>query len=173
MDYEGIKNIYYDKNMQFTDPNKKTIIATLGFILEGENILLGMKKRGFGEGKWNGFGGKVEVGETFHEAMIREFKEECGVVVTACEKRGEVYFELDHEDFNLVGHVFVVTEYEGNPCETEEMRPEWYAQGDIPYNMMWEDDRYWLPILLKGDTFKAFFKFANHDTILTHYITSL
>ena len=40
-----------------------------------------MKKRGFGEGKWNGFGGKVEVGETIVEAAAREVKEECGYVV--------------------------------------------------------------------------------------------
>ncbi len=157
----------------FKDQNKKTIIATLGFILEGEKILLGMKKRGFGEGKWNGFGGKVEIGETFQDAMIREFQEECGIVVTACEKRGELYFELEHEDFNLVGHVFVVTKYEGEPYETDEMKPEWYTQKEIPYEGMWKDDVYWLPLLLKGDTFKAFFKFANHDTILTHHITSL
>lgn len=31
-------------------------------------VLLGMKKRGFGAGKWNGFGGKVQPGETIEEA---------------------------------------------------------------------------------------------------------
>lgn len=35
------------------------------------DILLGLKKRGFGEGKWNGFGGKVEPGETIHQAAAR------------------------------------------------------------------------------------------------------
>ena len=34
-------------------------------------ILLGMKKRGFGSGKWNGFGGKVEPNETIEEAAKR------------------------------------------------------------------------------------------------------
>ena len=29
------------------------------------DILLGRKKRGFGVTKWNGFGGKIETGETF------------------------------------------------------------------------------------------------------------
>ena len=39
-------------------------------------MLLGMKKRGFGTGKWNGFGGKVEVGETVADAAQRELEEE-------------------------------------------------------------------------------------------------
>jgi len=34
-------------------------------------ILLGYKKRGFGAGKWNGFGGKVEIGETVEDAAKR------------------------------------------------------------------------------------------------------
>jgi 8-oxo-dGTP pyrophosphatase MutT (NUDIX family) len=42
-------------------------------------ILLGMKKRGFGEGKWNGFGGKKEPAETMAECAQRELREESGV----------------------------------------------------------------------------------------------
>ena len=39
--------------------------------MKNNQILLGYKKRGFGKGKWNGFGGKVEKGETPQEAAIR------------------------------------------------------------------------------------------------------
>jgi len=39
-------------------------------------ILLGMKKRGFGQGRWNGFGGKVEKGESVAEGAARELLEE-------------------------------------------------------------------------------------------------
>ena len=50
---------------------------------EGERqLLLGRKKRGFGEGKWNGFGGKLEPGETVEEAAVRELQEESGVTAT-------------------------------------------------------------------------------------------
>ncbi len=42
------------------DPKK---VLTLVYILKDDQILLGMKKRGFGVGKWNGFGGKVKLGE--------------------------------------------------------------------------------------------------------------
>nr|CAD7569503.1 unnamed protein product [Timema californicum] len=47
-------------------------VLTLAIIRDGGNVLLGMKKRGFGKGKWNGFGGKVELGETIHQAAVRK-----------------------------------------------------------------------------------------------------
>ena len=35
-------------------------LFTLVLIRDSDRILLGLKKRGFGKGRWNGFGGKVE-----------------------------------------------------------------------------------------------------------------
>lgn len=37
-------------------------------------VLLGLKKRGLGVDKWNGFGGKLEPGETIEEAAKREMQ---------------------------------------------------------------------------------------------------
>ncbi len=51
------------------DPKK---VLTLVYILKGDEILLGLKKRGFGTGKWNGFGGKVKLDEeTILDGAIR------------------------------------------------------------------------------------------------------
>ena len=55
----------------------KKKVLTLVYIRDDENILLGLKKRGFGTGKWNGFGGKVQAGETILEGkffLIRKFE---------------------------------------------------------------------------------------------------
>ena len=49
-------------------PNK---LLTLLFVVESDRVLLGMKKRGFGAGRWNGFGGKVDLDETIEEAAKR------------------------------------------------------------------------------------------------------
>lgn len=49
---------------------KKVLTLTLVRNVTG-GILLGLKKRGFGVGKWNGFGGKVEPGETIPQAAAR------------------------------------------------------------------------------------------------------
>jgi len=54
-------------------------IATVLVVVKDGKVLLGMKKRGFGEGRWNGFGGKPNAGESVEEAAIRETQEECGI----------------------------------------------------------------------------------------------
>ncbi|MCK4525589.1 MAG: NUDIX domain-containing protein, partial [Candidatus Andersenbacteria bacterium] len=71
--------------------NKK--VLTLCIIHQHPKILLGMKKRGHGEGKWNGFGGKVEEEETIEEAAVREMKEESWVEIKEMNKLGILKFE--------------------------------------------------------------------------------
>jgi hypothetical protein len=34
------------------------------------------------------------------------------------------------------------------PRETREAKPVWYDLGALPFDRMWEDDRYWLPLIL-------------------------
>jgi 8-oxo-dGTP diphosphatase/2-hydroxy-dATP diphosphatase len=46
-------------------------VFTLVLVLKKSQILLGLKKRGLGVGKWNGFGGKIESQETVIQAAIR------------------------------------------------------------------------------------------------------
>lgn len=46
-------------------------VLTLTMIFKDNHILLGMKNRGMGKGKWNGFGGKVEPDETIDEGAKR------------------------------------------------------------------------------------------------------
>ena len=67
--------------------------TTLALLRRENEILFGEKKRGFGKGKFNGVGGKIEQGETVEEAMIRETYEEIGVRPTKFEKVGEITFD--------------------------------------------------------------------------------
>ena len=68
--------------------------ATLCLLLKDDEILLAMKKRGSGVGKWNGVGGKVKIGESAKQAAIREMNEEIGVTAdSSClEKAGKIKF---------------------------------------------------------------------------------
>ncbi len=56
--------------MAASRPSNK--LLTLLFVMESDRVLLGMKKRGFGAGRWNGFGGKVEAQESIEEAAKRQ-----------------------------------------------------------------------------------------------------
>jgi 8-oxo-dGTP diphosphatase/2-hydroxy-dATP diphosphatase len=126
-----------------------------------------MKKRGFGAGRWNGFGGKVEEGEAIDQAAKREMQEECGVIVETMEKVAvhEFRFQSNLTE-TLEVHVFRVDSFDGEPTETEEMCPQWFAFNEIPYDTMWADDRYWLPLVLEGKKLRAKFLFGENDTLL-------
>lgn len=55
-----------------------------------------MKKRGFGAGRWNGTGGKVEAGETAQQATKRETEEEIGVLPHGLEEVARLNFYFPH-----------------------------------------------------------------------------
>ena len=95
-------------------------ILTLVLVREKGRVLLGMKKRGFGAGRWNGFGGKVTEGETIENAALREIKEEAGIEVQDLEKRGIIEFEFQGDPQILEVHIFSSQSFSGTPTESEE-----------------------------------------------------
>jgi len=151
--------------------NKK--ILTLCIIHQHPKVLLGMKKRGHGEGKWNGFGGKVEKGETIEEAARREIKEEAGIEVLKMNKLGILEFEYQGSSGNMEVHIFDVEEFEGSPTESEEMKPRWFDVDKIPYNQMWTDDQYWLPMFLDRKRFKGKFVFNESNEVVDYCLDEI
>lgn len=128
--------------------------GTLVFIIKDERILLAMKKRGFGEGKWNGPGGKIQAGEAPIDAAIRETQEEISVTPVLRRELGVIsYHDPKFGDWSV--HVFRATSWKGEPVETEEMKPQWWALSAIPYENMWAGDDQWLPYVLRDHPFTA------------------
>jgi 8-oxo-dGTP diphosphatase len=143
--------------------------TTLCYPIVDGKILLAMKKRGFGMGKWNGPGGKVETGETPEDACIRETCEETGLEVAALEHRGIVEFIFEGKsEWDTECHVFVSTVVRGEAVETDEMFPQWYAITDVPYALMWEDDPIWLPGVVAGGTVHMRFYFDPNGVLVRH-----
>ena len=143
-------------------------ILTLCIIHQHPKILLGMKKRGPGEGKWNGFGGKVEKGETIEEGAMREMREESGIEICKMNKLGILEFEYQDGSGNMEVHIFDVEEFTGSPMESEEMKPKWFFVDKLPYNQMWSDDRYWLPMFLNRKRFEGKFVFNESNEIVDY-----
>ncbi|MEK7649491.1 MAG: 8-oxo-dGTP diphosphatase [Patescibacteria group bacterium] len=139
--------------------SKERKILTLCIVEKTGQILLGMKKRGFGEGRWNGFGGKVELSEAIEESAKREVREEAGIEPTELEERGVLDFEFQNDPKILEVHIFQVIAWKGVPKESEEMEPQWFDIEKIPFDQMWPDDRYWLPLFLEGKKFGGKFIF--------------
>ena len=131
-------------------------------------ILLGLKKRKLGEGKYNGFGGRVEEGETPEQAALREMAEEACIRADAkdLEKVAEIGFVYPHakdKGWDQLVHVFVLRRWEGSPNETVEMAPEWFSVAAIPYRKMWGEDQHFLPLILEGKRLKAWFSFGEDN----------
>ncbi len=139
--------------------------ATLCFFVRGDppaEVLLGLKKAGFGGGKYNGFGGKVEAGEAIVEAAVREVREEIGVEVAEkdLERLGHLTVRFPAQpEWDQVVHVFLAWQWAGSPRESQEMRPEWFGLKVIPYEAMWADDAHWLPWVLEGKRARSWFRF--------------
>ncbi|KAL2100787.1 hypothetical protein ACEWY4_002548 [Coilia grayii] len=143
-------------------------LLTLVLVVQPGRVLLGMKKRGFGAGKWNGFGGKVQAGETIEQAAHRELLEESGLTVDKLDKIGNIKFEFIGETEILDVHIFRADSFHGEPTESDEMRPQWFDCDKIPFSQMWADDMLWFPLMLQRKKFLGYFKFQGHDLIVEH-----
>lgn len=134
-----------------------------------DEILLAMKKRGFGIGRWNGVGGKVKEGEEVKSAAIREISEEIGVEVNKEDMEMVAILEFtftNKPEWNQEVDVFFISRWKGEPTESEEMRPQWYKKINLPFEMMWEDDIHWLPRVIKGERVKGYFSFDENQKML-------
>jgi len=154
-------------------PKSNVRILTLALILKNEKILLGMKKRGFGAGRWNGFGGKVNANESIEDAARRELTEEASITADRLMPRGTLTFHFENDPVVLEVHVFSGTDFTGEPAETEEMRPAWFSFEKIPYASMWPDDEFWLPLILQGKNVHGNFWFKDTNALLRYEIQEI
>ncbi len=131
-------------------------LSTLCFCLKDDQVLLAMKKRGFGVGKWNGYGGKVAGIETPKLGAVRELKEESGLIAdeSALDQVGLVRFYFEAKQL-FECHVFIVRHWLGDLQETEEMKPRWFSTSSLPLGEMWVADGKWVPLILAGKKIEA------------------
>lgn len=136
-------------------------ICTQIYLIQGSRVCLPLKKRGFGVGWHNGYGGKVKAGETLEESAARELVEESLVKALSLEKRGTLLFNFLQTGKKIKSHIFLCESFVGSPAETEEMVPYWFDFDKVPYKKMWPDDILWFPEFLKGHFFSGEFEFLD------------
>jgi len=153
----------------------KELVTTLVFLLNGDQVLLAMKKRGHGAGHWNGAGGKVAPGESIEQAMVRECQEEIGVTPLEYHQVAiNDFYELhDGVQSKLTAHTFICTKWQGTPIESEEMMPHWFSIDRIPYETMWPDDQHWMPQILAGKKLRTNFRYDDDNHLLFHNVTEV
>lgn len=82
---------------------------------------------------WEFVGGKVELGETKEQALVRECQEELAVTLSV----GDVFVEVVHEYPDIIVHLilFNATIGEGIPKKLEHNDIKWITPSEIPnYN---------------------------------------
>jgi 8-oxo-dGTP diphosphatase len=112
------------------DPIAKTVGAML--VGSDRKILLGLRapSKKVWPCHWDTIGGRVEVGESLEDALVREVQEEVGVtptqfrlIATVQERQPEIYGEMLH-------HVYAVTGWHGgepaNVCD-EHTELKWFS----------------------------------------------
>ena len=141
-------------------------LATLCYIIDKKHNKTLMihrvkKENDYHEGKWNGLGGKLELGESPEDCVIREIKEESGLSIIAPKMKGFITFPMfDGKDD---WHVFIFTaeNYEGELIESREGNLAWIANDKISVLNLWEGDSIFLKWLQGDKFFSAKFVYKN------------
>ena len=149
-------------------------MTTLGILRQGDHVFLGMKKRGFGAGKWNFPGGKGKEGEAPERCVIRETRQEFKTRIGTLHLVAILYFYFADVDpikgWDQKCYVFAVDSWSGQPQESGEMLPQRWPIAAIPYEQMWPADRHWIEPVLSGEVLTGYFLFTAEPKCLEHQI---
>ncbi len=149
------------------------VVATLCYVKDNEKTLMihrVKKENDTHHGKWNGLGGKCESGETPEECVVREIREESGLILKAPLLKGILTFPEFDELGDWYVFVFVARDFEGTIIESPEGLLEWINDGELLSLNLWEGDRYFLPWLEEDRFFSAKFCYKN-GSLIHHEVT--
>ncbi|MEG8946133.1 NUDIX hydrolase [Rosettibacter firmus] len=145
-------------------------LATLCYVIDDDKTLMMhrvKKKNDMHEGKWNGLGGKFEHGETPEECVIREVKEESGLLIKNPKLHGFITFPMFDGKKDWYVFLFTAKEFEGNLIDSKEGILKWIPNDKLLELNLWEGDKIFIPWLFQDKFFSA--KFIYEDGILKNY----
>lgn len=149
---------------------------TLCHIIKGDRLLLKKASRGIGKGKWNATGGKLEYEDEPPEQCVeREVLEETGLKVKNLFKHGVMRFYTEgKEKPNFTVHLYSTSDFDGEVTVREgEDEVYWFDIDKIPIKEMWDDDNYWLDLMLKKKRFDADFYYSKNNDKVVKYVVRL
>jgi len=145
-------------------------LATLCYVTHNNKTLMLhriKKKNDVHEGKWNGLGGKFELGETPEECVIREVEEESGLLIKNPKMHGFITFPMFDGIKDWYVFLFTAPQFDGKLIDSNEGNLEWIPNEKLLELNLWEGDRTFIPWLLEDKFFSA--KFVYEDGALRDY----
>lgn len=142
--------------------------------LTGNQVLLGMKLRGFGAGHVVAPGGKIEPGESPAQAASRELQEETALIAepASLEPGARVTFRFPaNPAADMDCTVFLAQDFSGMAEVSDELAPAWYPVGHLPLPKMWDDSALWLGRMLDGERFDALVRMGEDNESVARFAT--
>ena len=141
-------------------------LATLCYVMNKQNnatlmIYRNKKKNDYHEGKWNGLGGKFDLGETPEECAVREIKEESGLNVKSIIMNGFITFPLFDGKDDWYVFIFTTDDFTGTMIDSPEGKLEWIANDKLLELNLWEGDTIFIPWLFQDKFFSAKFNYKD------------
>ncbi len=146
--------------------------TVVGYLLTEGRVLLGVRKRvtdELGQSIIAGIGGRLDPGEDQVQALQREIDEEVRVKIAAWKKVGQVVCLSPHAPkWNLAIGIYTISEFEGEPQETEDIEPLWFPTSALPEDRMWPDNLITIPYVLAGQRVEGSFLYGLDGQIVEH-----
>lgn len=131
------------------------ILSSLCYIeKDGKYLMLHRtkKEKDISKGKWLAIGGKFENEESPEECIIREVREETGLILKSMILRCIVTYVSKEWETEYM-YVFTSKEFDGQLIECNEGDLEWIEKKKIDELNTWEGDKIFVHKIEKGDTF--------------------
>jgi 8-oxo-dGTP diphosphatase len=143
-------------------------LATLCYVRKDKHTLMIhriKKQHDMHAGKWNGLGGKLEMGESPEECARREIHEESGLVAQNLILKGVLTFPAFANDEDWYTFVFLVTEYEGTLVNSPEGVLKWIPNEELLNLNLWAGDRVFIPWLDRPEFFSGKFIYIDGELV--------
>lgn len=133
----------------------KMILSTLCYIEKDNKYLMlhrTKKENDINKDKWLGIGGKFEEGESPEECIIREVKEETGLILKSYKLRCIVTYTSNKWETEYI-YVFTSNDFTGEQIECDEGDLQWIDKNEVIKLNTWEGDRIFVEKIQKDNTF--------------------